>query len=380
MALIDKLGNYIERLDRPNSDLRYGIDDVCGITNTKQLVLGTKANLIGRTFEKFSILAPREFIFNRRTSRNGEHISLGYNTTNREWILTEDYCHFRVQKNKEDVLDPDYLYLFFLDPEFDRYARFNSWGSATEFFNWEEIIETPVPILPIEEQRKIVSDYQIITKRIKLLQIINEKLTDAGTYLFNSFFINNKDQYTNVSLYDIADYINGTSFTEDEYTDTGIPIIKIAELKDGITTATQYFTGRKEDKYFIKDSDVLFSWSGNPETSIDAFIRTHGKGILNQHTFKMVCTHGKAFTFFMLKHCKPEFVKAAQGKQTTGLGHVTVQDLKRLTIPFNEEKAKDFNEKGMPFFDNIFRNLKEINLLNDMINHLLVSLSRAKGA
>jgi len=176
MVLIDKLGNYIERLYRPNSDLRYGIDDVCGITNTKKLVLGTKANLIGRTFEKFSILAPREFIFNRRTSRNGERISLGYNTTVREWILTEDYCHFRVRKDKEDVLDPDFLYLFFLDPEFDRYARFNSWGSATEFFNWEEMIETPIPVLPIEEQRKIVHDYQVITDRIELLRRINANL------------------------------------------------------------------------------------------------------------------------------------------------------------------------------------------------------------
>ena len=187
MAVIDKLGNYIERLNRPNSDLRYGIDDVCGITNTKQLVTGTKANLIGRTFEKFTILAPREFIFNRRTSRNGERISLGYNTTDREWILTEDYCHFRVRKDKENILDPDFLYLFFLNPEFDRYARFNSWGSATEFFNWEEIIETPIPILPIDEQRRIVHDYQVITDRIELLRKINEKLEEQVYCLFKSF-------------------------------------------------------------------------------------------------------------------------------------------------------------------------------------------------
>lgn len=181
MVTIEKLGNYIERLDRPNTNLRYGIDDVCGITNTKQLVLGTKANLIGRTFEKFSILAPREFIFNRRTSRNGERISLGYNTTDREWILTEDYCHFRVRKDKEELLDPDFLYLFFLDPEFDRYARFNSWGSATEFFNWEEMIETPVPILPISKQRAIVHKYQVITSKIELLKNTNKAL-DAIAY------------------------------------------------------------------------------------------------------------------------------------------------------------------------------------------------------
>lgn len=188
MALVDKLGNYIERLDRPNTNLEYGIDDVCGITNTKQLVLGTKANLIGRTFEKFSILKPGEFIFNRRTSRNGERISLGFNTTDRDWILTEDYCHFRIRKDKESVLNPDYLYLFFIDPEFDRYARYNSWGSATEFFNWEEIIETPVLIIPISEQRKIVHDYQVITDRIELLRKMNENLAEQANNVYRKMF------------------------------------------------------------------------------------------------------------------------------------------------------------------------------------------------
>lgn len=208
MTFVDKLGNYIERLDRPNSDLRYGIDDVCGITNTKQLVLGTKANLIGRTFEKFSVLASHEFIFNRRTSRNGERISLGFNTTEREWILTEDYCHFRVRKDKEDMLDPEFLYLFFLNPEFDRYARYNSWGSATEFFNWEEIIETPIPILPILEQRKIVRDYQVITDRIELLRKINENLEDQA-YTFYLQTINGLE--TDGILSDLAFITMGIS-------------------------------------------------------------------------------------------------------------------------------------------------------------------------
>lgn len=372
-----KLGNYIRQIDERNNDGTLGEDNLYGISVTKEFII-SHANLVGVTFDGYKVVAPKQFAYIPDTSRRGDKIAISLNTFGVKIIVSSICSVFEIIDENE--LLPEYLMLWFMRPEFDRYARFMSNGSAREVFDWDCMCGVELPVPSLQEQRKIVWYHQVINKRIKLLQIINEKLTDAGTFLFNSFFINNKEQYTNVSLYDIADYINGTSFTENEYTDTGIPIIKIAELKDGITTATQYFTGRKEDKYFIKDSDVLFSWSGNPETSIDAFIWTHGKGILNQHTFKMVCTHGKAFTFFMLKHCKPEFVKAAQGKQTTGLGHVTVQDLKRLTIPFNEKEAKDFNEKGMPIFDNIFRNLKEINLLNDMINQLLVSLSRAKGA
>ena len=243
MALVDKLGNYIERLDRPNSDLQYGIDDVCGITNTKQLVLGTKANLNGRTFEKFSILKPREFIFNRRTSRNGERISLGFNTSDRNWILTEDYCHFRIRKDKEDVLDPDYLYLFFLNPEFDRYARYNSWGSATEFFNWEEIIETPISIIPISEQRKIVHDYQVITDRIELLQKMNENLEETMDVAFKKYIVDNPDYNFDEHIDDRIDYVNGLAMQDFRPVDgeVPLPVIKIRELTQGYCDGSSEF-------------------------------------------------------------------------------------------------------------------------------------------
>ena len=163
-------------------------------------------------------------------------------------------------------------------------------------------------------------------------QPINDNLEATGLAIFKEKFSSPNDGFNEIPLYDLAEYINGTSFSEDEYSSDGLPIIKIAELKDGITSATQYFVGNKDPKYLIHDSDVLFSWSGNPDTSIDAFIWSHGDGILNQHTFRMVPRNGVAFTYFMLKFCKPEFVKAAMGKQTTGLGHVTIADLKRMSL------------------------------------------------
>lgn len=206
-------------------------------------------------------------------------------------------------------------------------------------------------------------------------QPVNDNLEATGLAIFKEKFSSPNDGFDEIPLYDLAEYINGTSFSEDEYSSDGLPIIKIAELKDGITSATQYFVGNKDPKYLIHDSDVLFSWSGNPDTSIDAFIWSHGDGILNQHTFRMVPRNGVAFTYFMLKFCKPEFVKAAMGKQTTGLGHVTVKDLKRLTLPFNEETAVSFNQAAMPLYEQIFKNLKEINALIELRNQTVQMLS-----
>jgi type I restriction enzyme S subunit len=190
------------------------------------------------------------------------------------------------------------------------------------------------------------------------------------------FVSTQSDEYEDMPLYGCAGYINGTSFEPNEYSTTGLPIIKIAELKNGITNDTQYFVGNKDDKYLIGDRDILFSWSGNPDTSIDTFIWHQGSAILNQHTFKMDWqSNGYAYTYFLLKYFRPEFAKAAKNKQTTGLGHVTIKDLQRLTVPFSKPVVKRFNYLLLPITDILFDSLKEIGRLNDLSEQLIRRIS-----
>jgi type I restriction enzyme S subunit len=153
---LTKLGLYIERAERRNSQLKYGFDDVRGISNAKE-IQATKANISERSFVRFQIVEPNEFVFNRRTTRMGDKLGLGYNNIGTTFIVTEDYVVFRIKD--ETVLLPDYLNIFFRRPEFDRYARWDSWGSATEFFNWEEMCDVPIKIPPLEIQRKVVAVY-----------------------------------------------------------------------------------------------------------------------------------------------------------------------------------------------------------------------------
>jgi len=157
MGLIkQKLGLFIERVERRNSDLRYGFDDVRGVSNTKE-IRPTKADITDRSFTRFQIVEQQEFVFNRRTTRMGERIGLGYNNIGEIFIVTEDYVVFRVAD--ESLLLPDYLNIFFRRPEFDRYARWDSWGSATEFFNWEEMCDVPIKLPPLSVQQKYVDVY-----------------------------------------------------------------------------------------------------------------------------------------------------------------------------------------------------------------------------
>ena len=154
-----KLGTYIELQENINTDLTYGIPDVRGVNNLKKL-MPTKADLNGRDLSKFQIVYPGEFVFNHRTSRNGSKFSIAYNDGANPIICTEDYVVFRIKPASQNVLSARWLYMFFNRPEFDRYVITNSWGSSTEFYNWEDLqdVELELPSYPV--QQKYVSAYE----------------------------------------------------------------------------------------------------------------------------------------------------------------------------------------------------------------------------
>lgn len=136
------------------------------------------------------------------------------------------------------------------------------------------------------------------------------------------------------SLFELADWKNGLAFKKIDFSATGKPVIKIAELKNGITGQTQFTQGDYGSAVSLTKGDMVFSWSGNPETSIDVFWYDLPDGWLNQHIFKVTpkCFVDKNYLYYLLKSLKPKFTAIASNKQTTGLGHVTVKDLKEMII------------------------------------------------
>ena len=145
------------------------------------------------------------------------------------------------------------------------------------------------------------------------------------------------------SLYDLAIWKNGLAFKDINFSNKGKPVIKIAELKNGITAQTKFTKDIFEDAVHITKGDMVFSWSGNPQTSIDVFYYDLEDGWLNQHIFKITTKKEvlKNYFFYTLKYLKPNFKMIAANKQTTGLGHVTINDLKKIKIklpPLAEQK------------------------------------------
>ena len=151
-----KLGELIELVLETNSELRYGSDDVRGMTITKEII-PTKADITGTDLSKFLVVSPGEFIYNPRT--HGKRIGFGYNNTDDTFIISWNNIAFKVKASMKDVVLADYLFLHFKRDEWDREACFQSWGSSTEVFSWETLCDMEVDLPPLPIQQKYVDIY-----------------------------------------------------------------------------------------------------------------------------------------------------------------------------------------------------------------------------
>lgn len=170
---LKELGNYIELCDERNSEGKYGIDDVRGISTEKKFI-ETKANLDGVSLTSYKIVMPDEFVYVADTSRRGEKIALALNDTNSGFLISSIYTTFR--SKDENILLPEYLYLLLSRTEFDRYSRFNSWGSARETFDWSEMCRVQIPVPPLEIQQKIVDLYNCYEECKRISTTAREKI------------------------------------------------------------------------------------------------------------------------------------------------------------------------------------------------------------
>lgn len=152
-----RLGDYIEQCDERNHNNKYDIEAIKGISTSKTFI-DTKANLDGVPLQSYKLVAPRYFAYVPDTSRRGDKVALAFNDSSCTYLISSIYCVFKV--SVLDKLSPEYLYLFFFRPEFDRYARYNSWGSAREVFSWGDMCNTMIPLPSITEQQKVVNAWK----------------------------------------------------------------------------------------------------------------------------------------------------------------------------------------------------------------------------
>ena len=371
----NQLGQYIEMVSRTNSDLKYGIEDVRGCSNTKQM-MQTRANLIGRTYEKFIVLRPQEFVFNRRTTRNGEKIGMAYNNTDREYIFTNDYVAFRVKQEYLDKLLPDYLYMFFCRDEFDRYARYKSTGSATEFFNWEDMCAVPFEIPPMDFQQLVVNAYKVLNERIETKQKINDNLEATAQAYFDNLFFSCDD--TDCTLADIA-LVNPSR-----------PLSKGVEARcfdmSTLPTSGCIPTGDTTKPYnggvrFINGDTLIARITPCLENGKAAYINILNEGEVAFGSTEYIVFASKddipsCFYYFLIRNSKfvtfaLQFMNGSSGRQ-----RVSGEELASfpLMIP-SKEKLAAFNKVGKLVLEQMKESTEEIQFLKQLQETITATLS-----
>lgn len=162
-----KLFDLIEQIDERNSSEKYGISDVKGISIQK-IFIETKAKMDGVNLKPYKLVKPNTFAYVTVTSRNGEKITLAYNDSENTYIVSSSYIVFNVKR--QDLLIPEFLFMYFNRPEFDRFSRYNSWGSARETFSWDDMCDIEIDLPPFHIQEKYVAIYKAMLANQKVYE------------------------------------------------------------------------------------------------------------------------------------------------------------------------------------------------------------------
>ena len=121
-----------------------------------------------------------------------------------------------------------------------------------------------------------------------------------------------------VKLGDIATYINGYAFKPSDWSDTGLPIIRIQDLTGNSYQANRY-NGEYASKYEVNDGDVLISWSA----SLGVYVWRGEKALLNQHIFKVVFDKAQISKTFFVHQVENILEKAASEAHGATMKHLT---------------------------------------------------------
>lgn len=179
-----KLGQYIRIVDERNKDLQ---DLPLMGLSVKKIFFPTIANLVGTDMSTYKIVYKNQFTYIADTSRRGDKIAIALNENFDKMLVSQAYTPFEIIDKNE--LLPEYLMMWFRRPEFDRYARFKSHGSAREIFGWDEMCDTELPIPSIEKQQEIVKEYHIIQNRIALNNQLISKLEETAQAIYKQWFV-----------------------------------------------------------------------------------------------------------------------------------------------------------------------------------------------
>jgi type I restriction enzyme S subunit len=401
-----QLGNYIQAVNIRNKDLK--IDTLLGVSISKVLIPSI-ANTIGTNMKTYKIIRRNQFAYGPVTSRNGDKISIALLGEHEEAIVSQAYTVFEVIDVNE--LHPEYLMMWFRRPEFDRYARFKSHGSAREVFDWDELCEVELPIPSIEKQREIVKEYNTVVNRIILNEQLNQKLEETAQALYKHWFVDfefpnekgepyksnggamvyneelDKEIPEGWEVLSIKEFCSETksggtpSRTKNSFWLNGnIPWLKTGEVKNNIILSTEEFITeeglKNSSAKLLPINTVLMSMYGANAGEV-GFLKTEVS--TNQACCGMIChtINDAAFLYYHLLVNQEFNHSQAIGGAQQNLSKEYIENI-LLAIP-----SKALSEIGcfktlIESSENIYRQIKSHIKLNDLLLSKMTKVEHEK--
>lgn len=265
------LGDYIREVNVRNRELE--VTDLLGLSVNKDFIPSI-ANTIGTDMSTYKIVKRRQFVYIADTSRRGDKIAISLLRDYDNAIVSQAYTVFEIIDHEQ--LLPEYLMMWFRRPEFDRYARFHSHGSAREVFDWEELCDVMLPIPTIEKQREIVAEYETLTRRIRINEQMIQNLESTAQTLYRKMFVDGIDKenlpegWRMGTLGEICSKIGSGSTPKggkDCYTNSGISLIRSMNVFDFRFSYDELahisdIQAASLDSVTIEEKDILFNITG----------------------------------------------------------------------------------------------------------------------
>ena len=367
-----QLGEFIRQVDERNKGLK--ITYLLGVSINKQFIPSI-ANTVGTDFSNYKVVHTGQFAYGPVTSRNGEKISIAL-LKDQDCIISSSYTVFEVIQ--EDVLDPDYLMLWFSRPEFDRYARYMSHGSVREIFDWDEMCKVELPVPTIERQRSIVKAYQTINDRIELKRKINDNLAAQMRAYFKEYTANNASITGKLKDYSVMQY----GYTETATTEpVGPKFLRITDIAQNYIdwNGVPYcpISEGNHEKYVLSEGDVVVARTGATVGYAKMVGRNIPDSVFASFLVRIRPIDDEYRYYFGLAITSSEFLDFVQtnaGGSAQPQANPPLLGEFELSIP-NKQSLPEFNTKISSFLGVIESNETEISKLHEVKDTMVKMLS-----
>ena len=374
------MGDYIREVDVRNRDL--SVTNLLGVSVSKEF-MPSIANIIGTDMRPYKVVSPRQFVYIPDTSRRGEKIAIAM-LSGEKAIVSSIYTVFEVQDG--ETLMPEYLMMWFRRPEFDRYARFHSHGSAREIFDWDELCDVLLPVPSIERQRAMVAEYETLSRRIDLNRSMIAQLEATAQTLYRKMFVDDIDPehlpvgWRMGTIKDLGNVIGGATPQTGNasfWCDNGIPWLSPADLsKQGMKFISKGAKDITELGYKSCSTKLLPAYSVLFSSRAPiGLMAINTQELCTNQGFKSIVPHsniGPAYVYYYLSSIKDKIAEENEGSTFNEVSGQNLQAYSAIIPPDN--LCAVFSKKITPIF-HVQNNIEqEIKLLTELQSLLLAKM------